>query len=181
MTEPLDRYDQISEGFDSRLHGVGDDQWAAPTPCPDWDVRALVTHLIGSHHAMLSTLGQAHDAPQPDGDLVAAWHDARAAVLGALRDPSVADTTVQSPFGEMTFAQLVGGLLCGDTLFHTWDLARATGQDETLDASQCAEQLQLMLPVDDLIRSPGFFGPKLDPPADADAQTSLLCFGGRRP
>ena len=34
-------------------------------------------------------------------------------------------------FGEQTFESLVGRLVCSDTLIHTWDLARATGQVET--------------------------------------------------
>jgi hypothetical protein len=31
-----------------------------------------------------------------------------------------------------------------------------------------------------MIRRPGFFGPRLDPPADADVQTEFLYFLGRR-
>ncbi len=179
-TAPLERYTLISQGFDDRLGGVTADQWSAPVPsCPDWDVRGLVTHLIGTHHLMLSTLDQSHAQPGEGDDLLAVWREARAAVLAALADPDVAGRTVQSPFGDMTFGQLAGGLLCGDTLFHTWDLAHATGQDETLDETMCAEQLAIMLPVDAAIRAPGFFGDKLDAPADADPQARLLAFGGR--
>lgn len=180
MTDALDRYTRISKTFDSRLHGVADDQWNASTPCPDWDVRKLVSHLIGSHQAMLSMVGQSHEAPGPDDDLIPVWHGVRKAVLDALGDSETAGRTVASPIGEMTFEQLIGGLLCGDTLFHTWDLARATGQDETMDEDLCVKQLELMLPLDDAIRTPGFFGPKLDSPEGADTQTKLLCFGGRR-
>lgn len=181
MSDALDRYTRASEGFETRLRGVGPDQWTASTPCEDWNVRALVAHLIGSHHLMLSTLGQSHDTPGDDDDLLSIWSTTRTAVLDALGDEATASQTVASPFGEMAFADLIGGLLCGDTLFHTWDLARATGQDETLDADLCATQLEMMLPLDELIRMPGFFGPKLDPPDGATVQTRLLHFGGRRP
>lgn len=181
-TAPLERYTIISAGFDNRVHGIGTDQWDAAVPsCPEWDVRALVAHLIGTHHMMLSALDQSNEAPGPDDDLVLAWTAARQGVLDALAESGSADKVVQSPFGEMTFAQLAGGLLCGDTLFHTWDLAHATGQDETLDATMCAEQLEMMVPLDELIRMPGFFGEKLDAPEDADVQARLLTFGGRQP
>ncbi len=98
-----------------------------------------------------------------------------------LADDTVASQEVDSPFGKRTFAELAGGLLCGDTLFHTWDLARATGQDETLDEAACARALAEMEPMDQGMRRSGMFGPAIDPPADADVQTRLLCFGGRRP
>ncbi|HET8931394.1 MAG TPA: TIGR03086 family metal-binding protein [Acidimicrobiales bacterium] len=181
MSNALDRYTRASEGFETRLRGVGPDQWTASTPCEDWNVSALVTHLIGSHHLMLSTLDQAHDTPGEGDDLLPVWSATRTAVLDALGDETTASKIVASPFGEMPFSGLVGGLLCGDTLFHTWDLARATGQDETLDGGLCATQLEMMLPLDELIRTPGFFGPKLDASDDATSQSKLLLFGGRRP
>jgi hypothetical protein len=34
--------------------------------------------------------------------------------------------------------------------------------------------------MDETIRQPGIFGPKLDPTAEADDQTKLLYFRGRR-
>ena len=181
MIDALDRYTRISEGFDLRVRGVQQDQWDAATPCEEWDVRALVAHLVGTHHMILSTLGQTNEPADANGDLVGAWTAAREGVLAALRDEGSASQIVASPFGEMPFSGLAGGLLCGDTLFHTWDLARATGQDETLGDDLCSSQLEMMLPMDDFIRSPGFFGDKVEAPADADVQTRLLYFGGRRP
>ncbi|MEO3781211.1 hypothetical protein ABGB16_31345 [Micromonospora sp. B11E3] len=64
---------------------------------------------------------------------------------------------------------------------HTWDLARATGQDERLDRDRCAQLLEGMLPLDDVLRQSGHYGPRVAVPEDADAQTRLLAFIGRRP
>jgi uncharacterized protein (TIGR03086 family) len=64
---------------------------------------------------------------------------------------------------------------------HRWDLARATGQDETLDPDKCAEMLEGMLPMDDALRQSGHFGPRVEVPDDADVQTKLLAFIGRTP
>ena len=44
---------------------------------------------------------------------------------------------------------------------HTWDLARATGQDETLDADKCAAMLAGMEPMDEVLRPSGQYGPKV--------------------
>jgi uncharacterized protein (TIGR03086 family) len=115
-----------------------------------------------------------------EDDLIAAWPRATIAVRDALQDPALAGTTVGGMFGEQPFETLVGRLLCADTLIHTWDLARATGQDESLDPNAVAKAIEFLSPLDDAIRRPGGFGPKIDPPPDADVQTRLLSFAGRR-
>jgi len=64
---------------------------------------------------------------------------------------------------------------------HRWDLARATGQDETLDPDRCAEMFEGMEPMEEVLRQSGHYGPRIDVPEDADAQTKLLAFIGRTP
>ena len=64
---------------------------------------------------------------------------------------------------------------------HTWDLSRATGQDETLDADKCAVMLAGMEPIEDAMRSSGQYGPRVEVPDDADVQTRMLAFIGRNP
>lgn len=71
-----------------------------------------------------------------DRRVAACWRSARTDLLAAHADPVRAKTTVSGMFGEQTFESLVGRLPCADTLVHTWDLARATGQDEQLDAGR---------------------------------------------
>jgi len=64
---------------------------------------------------------------------------------------------------------------------HTWDLARATGQDDRLDPDFCAELLGGMEQMEQVIRSSGQYGPRVEVPPDADTQTRLLGFIGRDP
>jgi len=63
---------------------------------------------------------------------------------------------------------------------HSWDIARATGQDERLDPAGVAYAFEMLRPNDEALRGPGSFGPKIEPPPDADEQTRFLCFLGRR-
>ena len=64
---------------------------------------------------------------------------------------------------------------------HTWDLARATGQDDTLDAGYCAELLEGMIPYEEAMRGSGQYGPAVPVPDDAPVQDRMLGFIGRDP
>ena len=64
---------------------------------------------------------------------------------------------------------------------HTWDLARATGQDVDLDPDFCAELLAGMEPMEQVMRDSGQYGPRVAVPETADAQARLLGFIGRDP
>ena len=89
------------------------------------------------------------------------------------------DRIVTLPFGEMPASEGLGFPM-GDLLVHTWDLARAIGGDDQLDAEGCAVVFANLEPIDGAIRKPGFFGPKLEPAPDANAQDRLLAFVGRQ-
>ena len=45
----------------------------------------------------------------------------------------------------------------GDILVHTWDLARATGLDETLDADEVHRMFVGMEPMDEMLRASGHY------------------------
>jgi uncharacterized protein (TIGR03086 family) len=159
---------------------VRDDQWDAPTPCTDWDVRSLVFHVIDTHGRVAATL-TGSDPPEVarEGDLAAQWSLASASIAESLDDPERSSKAISGMFGEQPFESLVGRLLCTDTLFHTWDLARATGQDERLDPEGVQKAMEFLEPMDDAIRRPGGFAPKISPATDASEQTRFLNFGGR--
>ncbi|MHB8681733.1 MAG: TIGR03086 family metal-binding protein [Acidimicrobiales bacterium] len=180
MSEVGERYGRIAQGFEQRLDGVGPGELDRPTPCDEWQVRQLVGHVIDTHRWVVARLDGSEAEPfDTSADLGAGWRAARQSVSEALDDPVRAGQTTSGLFGEQSFESLVSRLLCADTLIHTWDLARATGQDETLDAEGVATAAEFLLPHDEQLRRPGGFAPKIEPPAGADAQTRLLCFAGR--
>lgn len=81
--------------------------------------------------------------------------------------------------GEIPLDRAVDQLYTADVFLHTWDLARATGQDERLDPDRCARLLDGMLPFDEQLRQSGHYGPRVEVPESADVQTRLLAFIGR--
>ena len=74
--------------------------------------------------------------------------------------------------GDVPLPEAVDRFYTADVFMHTWDLARATGQDETLDAETCAAMLAGMEPMDEVLRSSGQYGPRVEVPDDADLQTT---------
>jgi uncharacterized protein (TIGR03086 family) len=88
---------------------------------------------------------------------------------------------VETPFSKQSFAETVDTIVTGDVFTHTWDLARATGQAETLDPDQLQRMIAGMGAIpEEVLRAGGMFGPKIDVPADADDQTRFLAYVGRR-
>ena len=181
MSEVGERYGTVAGDFETTLFGVSSESWSAPSPCTEWTARDVAQHVIGTHRQVRAALGDVtFEEIEADADLGAAWTSATMSIRGALDDPALATSkTVEGPFGEQTLETLVGNLLCADTLIHTWDLARATGQNDRLDAVAAEKALEFLLPLDERIRRPGAFAPKMDPPASADAQARLLAFTGR--
>ena len=70
-----------------------------------------------------------------------------------------------------------GALKIGPTV----PLAYVDQSRETLDPDKCAVMLEGMLPMDEVLRQSGHYGPRVDVPDDADVQTKLLAFIGRTP
>lgn len=174
-------------GFIACLEGVGDDQWSSPTPDAEWDVLALVGHVADEQlwvppllaGRTIEDIGDEIPA-DPLGDFPqAAVQDATAGMLATLDDLDL-DATVHLSFGDVPAQEYLMQLFA-DHLVHTWDLARATGQDHGLDPERCETYLQQMLPLDEVLRASGQYGPKVEVPADADAPTRLMAFIGRDP
>jgi uncharacterized protein (TIGR03086 family) len=173
----VDHYENAAGRFTDRLASVADDQWANPTPNTDWDVRQLVDHVIEIQRQIPEGLGMSVG----DGsDAQEKWRAVRAAAMEALRRPGVLERTMPGRGGEVPVEMALIPRL-SDLLIHTWDLARATGSDERIDPDAAAVVLEFLEPNDEILRSTGTFGPKIDPPPGADAGVQLLCFSGRRP
>ncbi len=120
--------------------------------------------------------------PSVDDDPVGAWRIHTDAVQALLDDANTAECEHDLPhIGRMQLGHAIDMIYTSDVFLHRWDLARATGQDETLDQDKCAAMLEGMLPMDELLRQSGEYGPRVHVADDADVQTKLLAFIGRTP
>ena len=183
MTEPADRYRKVAAAFTDRVRAVPADKWDAPAPCEGWVARDVVRHLVEWVPGFFfGTWGiDAPPAPSVDDDPVGAWLALDASIRAALDDPEVARRERETRMGRSSFEATLDTICTGDVLVHTWDLARATGLDEALDPDEVHRMLEGAESLDGALRASGHYGPRVDVPGDADEQTRLLAFLGRRP
>jgi uncharacterized protein (TIGR03086 family) len=181
------KFDKASRHFGDLVKQVTDDQWKAPTPCSDWDVRALVNHLVYEARwavpllagATIEDVGDRFDGDLLGDDPKATFEEARTAAAGAVEAPGAMDTTVHLSFGDTPGAGYVMQLT-GDFVVHSWDLARGIGADDSLDPELVEWVYAETLPQAEMLAGSGMFDPPVDVPEDADAQTKMLALFGRK-
>jgi uncharacterized protein (TIGR03086 family) len=183
MGEQGERYRKVAAAFTRRVQAVPEDGWDRPAPCEGWVARDVVAHLVEWVPAFFfGTWGiPPLDGPPAATDPVGAWEAFDAAMQAAFDDPVIAESERDTHMGRATFEATVGQICTTDVLIHTWDLARATGQDEELDPDEVHAYVMAMEPLDTILRESGHYGPRVAVPDDADEQTRLLAFLGRQP
>ena len=181
MTPP-EEHRRVAGLFSERVRGVTD--WDAPSPVEGWAARDVVRHLVEWFPAFLAAApgSSCRRGPSVDDDPVEAWQAQADAIQALLDDPATADRVLTNPhIGEVPLDEAVDRFYTADVFMHTWDLARATGQDDTLDPDTCAVMLAGMEPMDEVLRRQRAVRPAGPVPADADVQDRLIGFIGRDP
>jgi len=179
-----ERYRRVASGFTQRVSAIHGDSWLLPAPCEGWVALDVVRHLVEWVPPFLADGTGLTLAPGPsvDEDPVAAWLSMSDGIQSLLDDPDKAESSFDHPMvGHHRVDEAVMSFILTDVLIHTWDLARAAGLDETLDAAEIANMFDGIHDVDALLRESGHYGPKIEVAADADVQTQLIAFLGRQP
>jgi len=181
---PSDEHRAVAGHFTELVVEAPDDSWDHQSPVKEWRARDVVGHLVEWFPGFLEAGSgvKLPAGPSAADDPVAAWQAQCDAVQALLDDPGTANLTLSNPhIGDLPLDEAIDRFYTGDVFLHTWDLARATGQDATLDPERCAVMLAGMEPLDDLLRQSGQYGPRVVVPDDADVQSKLIAFIGRDP
>ena len=187
--EPLDALAAASSTFTSVLDLVGPDQLVRATPCVDWDVRGLVSHvLIGDQMtgALLDGASQEQAmalwGQEFGDDVVDRCRVSVADQLARMRAVDDWDLVVHHIVGDVPASQLLQFRI-GDLTLHAWDLATAVGADVVIPGDLAERIYESMLPMAPFIGEMGIFGsgPSGTVPDDAPITLRLLDFTGRRP
>jgi uncharacterized protein (TIGR03086 family) len=165
------------------IRGIRPDQARLPTPCTEFDVRALVNHTTYDVQ-MFTTILNGGERPAPGADLigedwVGAFDSASAILLDAWRKRGV-DGKLQTRMGDLP-ATWAAGQHTADMAVHAWDIAAATGQPTDLDP----EIGQVALDWAKANLKPEFrgqaFGPEVEVSENAPLYDRLAAFFGRHP
>jgi uncharacterized protein (TIGR03086 family) len=190
MTNPDPRpaYRTALDWVSGLAAAVRPDQLDLPTPCTEYDVRALLGHLITTvRRAVAIAEGSSpFDVPVvvtgvPDADLAATYaHDAKLA-LDAWADDARLDAVVTVPWGQVPGRGAVGAYT-NETLVHGWDLAVATGQDSETDPELAAAILAVAQRAIPAEPRGGHvpFAPPVEPAPDAGPTERLANWSGHR-
>lgn len=155
------------------VRGITGDQWDNPTPCADWDVRALTRHVFQVVTAVqLAGAGGPVPSELWTRDLHDADFDAAARAAG---QPPAATIDMG---GRPMPGPVVAAMLTTDLVVHGWDLARATGQAWDVPA---ADAERFLGGFAEQGRQMGLFAAPVPVPAGAPVLDRVLGLSGRNP
>jgi uncharacterized protein (TIGR03086 family) len=181
MEDVADRYRRLSARMTERIAGVPDDAWSRPSPCEGWTALDLVAHLVDVHRRFETMVGRdLVEHPPVENDPLGAWQAVRDQMQADLEDPARRDEEYDGRLGRSTFGRSVDGFVCFDLVVHGWDLARATGQDETIDPADVERVSGMVEAMGEVMRSNKVISAPVEPAADASDQDRMLAALGRQ-
>ncbi len=182
--DPIERIDRATLFAGGNVRRIRPDDLGKGTPCPEFDVRGLLNHMLGAM-TISATAALGEKATMPEGeqfgsDPGAVYEERRGVLLDALRSPGALEREWDLPFGLVP-GSTMGTIVFLEHLTHGWDVARATGQDVTLPGDLVSEAMALAVPMNDLLRTPGVCEAAVNVSGDASAQDRFIAFMGRTP
>jgi uncharacterized protein (TIGR03086 family) len=180
-------YRRTVSSWTDRIIAVGPEQWGDPTPCADWDVRALVNHVVGEDlwteplvgGATIEEVGDRFDGDLLGSDPREVALDAAARATTAVAAALPARVKVHLSYGDEDLEEYVAQL-AADHLIHGWDLAVAIGGDADLDPELVTEVAAWFSEREEMYRSAGVVGARVAQ-GGPDAQSQLIAASGRDP
>jgi uncharacterized protein (TIGR03086 family) len=176
VTELGDRYRRRADTFGALIDHTPPERWDHPSPVAGWTARDVVAHVVDfSAHVLRETVGVSEVPGFADfDDPATAFRATRAAVEHVLDDPA-------TPPDIATYVDLS---LSFDLPQHGWDLARATGQDPTIDPEEVEILWRSLVDAPQVWawqRANGWYADPVPVPSDAPLQDRVLGLIGRDP
>jgi hypothetical protein len=199
--DPHALYERAVRRMHETLANVQPAQLGNPTPCSEWDVQALITHVIYSQEFLAPEAGTDAIARMVGDKSIAGYFDRNASkfveftgipgvIESAIDGYSLGDPGIEDFLGvvrrdaKATGWDIVTSLLMAsfmDTLVHSWDISVSTGQDATLPEDLAQVCYTAYAPLLESHRAIGGFAPELATAGDSSVQAKLLCLMGRSP
>jgi uncharacterized protein (TIGR03086 family) len=187
MADVRDLFTKASKHYEEAVHQIRDDQWHLPTPCTEWDVRALMQHLVNEQlwvpplleGKTIAEVGDAFDGDNLGDDPVGAWDAAAAAARAAVEAVKDLQQTTHLSFGDFPAQEYIDQMLF-DLHIHGWDLRTGIGADTAMDDDLTAYLMPWAEIAMKGYEQVGATAPPPPIPNDASSQTKILALSGRR-
>lgn len=186
--DPRPLYTRATAQAAALIGTVRPDQLTGPTPCAEYDVRTLLSHIVGGT-LRIAVVGEGGDGLAVrmfvDGVGDTAWptayEEVRTRALRAWAGDERMTTPVRVPWGNIPGRDALSAYVM-EIVAHTWDLSEGLGRPLALDPELARFSLaaaRVALP--DGSREGRPFEPALPAPEGADAYGRLAAWLGRRP
>ncbi len=181
----VDVYVEALALFGNAVRSIGDHEWDLPTPCPEWNVRELVTHVVlGEAHLPAVLTGEtettqtAFSSEMLGTDPLSVWRGTALRAIEVARGDGIAAQALALDMGTVTGHQLLAYRIT-DNVVHTWDVGVAVSRPEPVDQRFAEWLLDFWQPAAADLSQTAFFGPPTEIEAGASASTRLLALLGR--
>jgi uncharacterized protein (TIGR03086 family) len=150
-TDPRPLYATALAWVHDLVAAVPADRLDDPTPCAEYDVRALLGHLTATVWRIRAVAegSDPNAEPEvvtgvPDDGWTEAWCSATEKARAAWADDELLDRLVPVPWGKVPGRIAIWGYL-NEALVHGWDLAVATDQDPEADPALVEQVLGVIM------------------------------------
>ena len=150
--DQLTAHQRAQDAFAEVVAAVKPDQLQLPSPCSEWNARAVIDHVIGGNQWVRQLAGLA-EVDLPD-ELAAAHAKSAEGAQAVFEAPDGLTRSFELPFASLPGSAFIA-LRTSDVFTHAWDLAKATGQSTDLDS----ELAQISLEAARAAIAPQFRGP----------------------
>jgi len=185
FADPAASYARALDSTRAFVAGLGDVDWSAPTPCSEWIVRELLQHgtiWIEDVFAgkTVEQVGDKYEGELIGTDALASFEAAANAAKAAIVSPGAMDQVCHLRRGDAKGSDYLTSMFT-DAFIHGWDLAKATGQDATLDPELVEVCYAVAKAREERFRSSAAFGlGRVEDPGEvADPQARMLAILGR--
>ena len=186
MTDIAELHAQALDATARIVRGIAADRWHASTPCPGWDARTLVNHLVSGNlwaaelaaGGTIESAGSRLGGDQLGADPARSYDASAKAAAEAFRRPGTLDAPCAVSYGPVP-GSVYAGHRFFDVFIHGWDLAAATGQDTRLDAGLMQACREVIEPQLEAFRGASALAGPLPVPPGASAQARFLAMLGR--
>jgi len=187
MADVRELFVKASKSYEEAVHQIREDQWHFPTPCTEWDVRALMQHLVNEQlwvpplleGKTIAEVGDAFDGDNLGDDPVAAWDDAAQNARAAVEALSDLQQVTHLSFGDFPAQEYLDQMVF-DLHIHGWDLRTGIGVDTTMDDDLTAYLMPWAEVAMKAYEQAGVTAAPPPSPAGASEQSKILALSGRR-